>query len=166
MSAYRLLCTYSLLNLLTSRGLCKLLRVSGFDEEKHSYATPSLSLKLSDTLQKMRSLQKLTFATWRTRPVLRTTLNLQRAPIHKSLCLIEDVLGRFKKMSLKGFHERCFIKMLPWACQKLNRDSATLSAESKSWKWGLERLQFCSHQAWWMLCHSLPVKEQIVVFVP
>lgn len=29
-----------------------------------------------------------------------------------------------------------------------------------------QRLQFCSRQAWWMLCHYLSVKEQNVMSVP
>lgn len=62
------------------------------------------------------------------------------------------------KLSMKDTTQNS-MKMLPWGCQRLNRSSATISAKLKSWEKGEEKLQFCSHQAWWMLCHYLPAKE-------
>lgn len=132
-------------------------KVSGFDEEKHSYQKPSLALKLGHTLQKIADIihcralmaedeeltrstdifKKLYTSRWSEAvshsalntlsdakykpstlpftedvqilnqyleksaesafcsfPPLRTMLNLQNSHLHKSLCSIEDVLGK------------------------------------------------------------------------
>lgn len=117
----------------------------------------------------LRKLQKVSFTASSRRLPVRAMLNLQKLHEHRSLCSIAGVLGRFQKgasdLFMKGTTQST-MKILPWGCHWLNRDSVTISAKLKSWEKEAEILQLCLHQVWWMLCHYLPVKELSVAFVP
>lgn len=69
-------------------------------------------------------------------------------------------------MRLKSFHERDNTKLHEDVATGLSKTEQRLRNYFSRIEIMGERLQFCSHQARWLFCHSLAVKEQIVVFVP